>query len=73
MKVGKYIVMVVWCRKVWNGEKLIRIRMRMGNEVILMKIYLFFVFSDGDVVRKEVEKVRLGDRVVVMMRFFKVF
>lgn len=73
LKVGKYIVMVVWCRKVWNGEKLIRIRMRMGNEVILMKIYLFFVFSDGDVVRKEVEKVRLGDRVVVMMRFFKVF
>ncbi len=68
LKAGKHTVTAVWRRKVRNGEKLIRIRTRTGNEVILTKTHPFFVFSDGDVVRKEAEKVRPGDRVAVMMR-----
>ncbi|ASJ01959.1 secretion system protein [Thermococcus profundus] len=68
LKAGKHTVTAVWRRKVRKGEKLMRIRTRTGNEVILTKTHPFFVFSDGDVVRKEAEKVRPGDRVAVMMR-----
>lgn len=49
-------------------EKLMRIKTRTGNEVILTKTHPFFIFSNGDIVRKEAEKLRVGDRVAVMMR-----
>ncbi|MCD6189201.1 MAG: Flp pilus assembly complex ATPase component TadA [Thermococcus sp.] len=68
LKAGKHIVSRVWRRKVRDGEKLMRIRTRTGNEVILTKTHPFFVFSRGDVVRKEAEKLEVGDRVAVMMR-----
>ena len=68
LKAGKHIVSKVWRRKVRPGEKLIRVRTRTGNEVILTKSHPFFVFSDGDVVRKEAGKLRLGDRVAVMRK-----
>nr|WP_240910723.1 ATPase, T2SS/T4P/T4SS family [Thermococcus sp. MV11] len=68
LKAGKHVVSRVWRRKVREGEKLVRVRTRTGNEVILTKTHPFFVFSDGDVVRKEAEKVRPGDRVAVMMK-----
>nr|WP_206205868.1 ATPase, T2SS/T4P/T4SS family [Thermococcus sp. Bubb.Bath] len=68
LRAGKHTVTAVWRRKVRRGEKLMRIRTRTGNEVILTKTHPFFVFSDGDVVRKEAEKVKPGDRVAVMMR-----
>lgn len=68
LKAGKHIVSRVWRRKVRDGEKLMRIRTRTGNEVILTKTHPFFVFSQGDVVRKEAEKLEVGDRVAVMMR-----
>ncbi len=67
LKAGKHIVSKVWRRKVREGEKLLRIRTRTGNEVILTKTHPFFVFSDGDVVRKEAEKLKPGDRVAVML------
>ncbi|WP_456422287.1 ATPase, T2SS/T4P/T4SS family [Thermococcus sp.] len=68
LKAGKHIVSRVWRRKVRPGEKLIRVRTRTGNEVILTKSHPFFVFSDGDVVRKEAGKLRPGDRVAVMRK-----
>ncbi|WP_048150524.1 ATPase, T2SS/T4P/T4SS family [Palaeococcus ferrophilus] len=68
LKAGKHVVSKVWRRKVREGEKLLRIRTRTGNEVILTKTHPFFVFSDGDVVRKEAEKLKPGDRVAVMLR-----
>ena len=68
LKAGKHIVSRVWRRKVRPGEKLIRVRTRTGNEVILTKTHPFFVFSDGDVVRKEAEKLKPGDRVAVMRK-----
>ncbi|MDV3103793.1 ATPase, T2SS/T4P/T4SS family [Thermococcus waiotapuensis] len=67
LKAGKHVVSRVWRRKVREGEKLLRIRTRTGNEVILTKTHPFFVFSDGDVVRKEAEKLKPGDRVAVML------
>ncbi|WP_297463695.1 ATPase, T2SS/T4P/T4SS family [Thermococcus sp.] len=67
LKAGKHIVSRVWRRKVRAGEKLLRIRTRTGNEVVLTKTHPFFVFSDGDVVRKEAEKLKPGDRVAVML------
>ncbi len=67
LKAGKHIVSKVWRRKVREGEKLLRIRTRTGNEVILTKTHPFFVFSDGDVVRKEAEKLKPDDRVAVML------
>ena len=68
LKAGRHIVSRVWRRKVRPGEKLIRVRTRTGNEVILTKTHPFFVFSDGDVVRKEAEKLKPGDRVAVMRK-----
>ncbi|CAD5245342.1 ATPase, T2SS/T4P/T4SS family [Thermococcus camini] len=68
LKAGKHVVSRVWRRKVRPGEKLIRVRTRTGNEVILTKTHPFFVFSDGDVVRKEAEKLKPGDRVAVMRK-----
>ncbi|MPW38790.1 secretion system protein [Thermococcus sp. 101 C5] len=68
LKAGKHVVSRVWRRKVREGEKLMRIRTRTGNEVILTKTHPFFVFSNGDVVRKEAGKISVGDRVAVMMR-----
>ncbi|ACS32699.1 ATPase, T2SS/T4P/T4SS family [Thermococcus gammatolerans] len=68
LKAGKHTVTRVWRRKVREGEKLIRVRTRTGNEVILTKTHPFFVFSDGDVVRKEAEKLKPGDRVAVMRK-----
>jgi len=68
LNAGKHIVSRVWRRKVRPGEKLIRVRTRTGNEVILTKTHPFFVFSDGDVVRKEAEKLKPGDRVAVMRK-----
>ncbi|EEB73584.1 Type II/IV secretion system protein kinase [Thermococcus sp. AM4] len=68
LKAGKHVVSRVWRRKVREGEKLIRVRTRTGNEVILTKTHPFFVFSDGDVVRKEAEKLKPGDRVAVMRK-----
>lgn len=68
LRAGKHVVSRVWRRKVREGEKLMRIRTRTGNEVILTKTHPFFVFSNGDVVRKEAEKLSVGDRVAVMMR-----
>lgn len=68
LKAGKHIVSRVWRRKVREGERLMRIKTRTGNEVILTKTHPFFVFSKGDVVRKEAEKLKVGDRVAVMMR-----
>ncbi len=67
LKAGKHVVSRVWRRKVREGEKLMRIRTRTGNEVILTKTHPFFVFSNGDVVRKEAGKISVGDRVAVMM------
>ncbi|WP_175060060.1 ATPase, T2SS/T4P/T4SS family [Thermococcus sp. 2319x1] len=67
LKAGKHIVSRVWRRKVRDGERLMRIKTRTGNEVILTKTHPFFVFSNGDVIRKEAEKLRVGDRVAVMM------
>ncbi|WP_042698217.1 ATPase, T2SS/T4P/T4SS family [Thermococcus sp. PK] len=67
LKAGKHIVSRVWRRKVREGERLMRIKTRTGNEVILTKTHPFFVFSKGDVVRKEAEKLKVGDRVAVMM------
>ncbi|WP_297500881.1 ATPase, T2SS/T4P/T4SS family [Thermococcus sp.] len=67
LKAGKHVVSKVWRRKVREGERLLRIRTRTGNEVILTKTHPFFVFSDGDVVRKEAEKLKPGDRVAVML------
>jgi len=66
LKAGKHVVSRVWRRKVREGEKLIRVRTRTGNEVILTKTHPFFVFSGGDVVRKEAGKLKPGDRVAVM-------
>jgi flagellar protein FlaI len=68
LRAGKHVVSRVWRRKVREGEKLIRVRTRTGNEVILTKTHPFFVFSNGDVVRKEAEKLRPGDRVAVMRK-----
>ncbi|HDZ36209.1 MAG TPA: secretion system protein [Thermococcus sp.] len=68
LKAGKHIVSRVWRRKVRPGEKLIRVRTRTGNEVILTKTHPFFVFSEADVVRKEAEKLKPGDRVAVMRK-----
>ena len=67
LKAGKHIVSRVWRRKVRVGERLLRIRTRTGNEVMLTKTHPFFVFSDGDIVRKEAEKLKPGDRVAVML------
>ncbi|WP_297489098.1 ATPase, T2SS/T4P/T4SS family [Thermococcus sp.] len=67
LKAGKHIVSRVWRRKVRVGERLLRIRTRTGNEVILTKTHPFFVFSDGDIVRKEAKKLKPGDRVAVML------
>ena len=68
LKAGKHVVSKVWRRRVRKDEKLMRIRTRTGNEVILTKTHPFFVFSDGDVVRKEARKLKPSDRVAVMMR-----
>jgi len=68
LKAGKHVVSRVWRRKVREGEKLIRVRTRTGNEVILTKTHPFFVFSNGDVVRKEAERLKPGDRVAVMRK-----
>ncbi|ACS91006.1 ATPase, T2SS/T4P/T4SS family [Thermococcus sibiricus] len=68
LKAGKHVVSKVWRRKVRKDEKLMRIKTRTGNEVILTKNHPFFVFSNGDVMRTEAEKLRVGDRVAVMMR-----
>lgn len=68
LKAGKHVVSRVWRRKVRKEEKLMRIKTRTGNEVILTKTHPFFIFSNGDIVRKEAEKLRVGDRVAVMMR-----
>ena len=67
LKAGKHVVSKVWRRKVRENEKLMRIRTRTGNEVILTKTHPFFVFSEGDVLRKKAEKLKKGDRVAVMM------
>ncbi|AMM53862.1 ATPase, T2SS/T4P/T4SS family [Pyrococcus kukulkanii] len=68
LKARKHIVSRIWRRKVREGEKLIRVITRTGNEVILTKTHPFFVFSEGDVVRKEAEKLEPGDRVAVMRK-----
>lgn len=68
LKANKHVVSRVWRRKVREGEKLIRIKTRTGNEIILTRNHPLFAFSNGDVVRKEAEKLKVGDRVAVMMR-----
>lgn len=68
LKSGKHTVSKIWRRKVRESEKLVKITTRTGNEVILTKTHPFFVFSNGDVVRKEAGKLKRGDRVAVMMR-----
>jgi len=68
LKSGTHTVSKIWRRKVREGEKLVKITTRTGNEVILTKTHPFFVFSDGDVVRKEAGRLKVGDRVAVMMR-----
>jgi len=68
LKAGKHVVSRVWRRRVRKGERLMRIKTRTGNEVVLTKTHPFFVFSDGDVMRKEAGKLKPGDRVAIMMR-----
>jgi len=67
LKANKHIVSRVWRRRVREGEKLIRIKTRTGNEVILTRSHPLFAFSNGDVVRKEAGNLKVGDRVAVMM------
>lgn len=66
LKAGRHVVSRVWRRKVRPEEKLLHVRTRTGNEVVLTKTHPFFVFSEGNVIRKEAKKLKPGDRVAVM-------
>jgi len=68
LKSGTHRVSRVWRRKIRKGERLVKITTRTGNEVILTKTHPFFVLYDGEIVRKEAEKLKAGDRVAVMMK-----
>ncbi|AFK22680.1 ATPase, T2SS/T4P/T4SS family [Pyrococcus sp. ST04] len=67
LKARKRRVTRVWRRKVKRGEKLILIKTKAGNEIILTKDHPVFTFLHGDILRKEAENLKPGDRIAMLL------
>ncbi|AEC52184.1 secretory protein kinase [Pyrococcus sp. NA2] len=70
LKAGSYTVSRVWRKRVKNNEKLLRIRTKNGKEVVATRDHPFFVLSGMEVVRKEAERLSIGDKIATM-NFFR--